>query len=508
MRKLLVLSLIFSNLSFADNGTNLLLKTDGNDIDISSKIKTVKQLDLSDAFLVQLFGSWKAQGALSHDMNNWVNLVLYKDFKEAYKTLHSIFPKASPKFQKTIQTTELYLLYRLGLNNLFINKWIDLSANESLLTSEVGLALDHVVSNDISNLLISSGYQLSVIDKNNLSKIESIDSRINASLQSWKALRSGKDALKWISKLSENDPLRVELTKTSLIAFARSNELKASAKLIKEVFEPIIEKSTNTDEISNYYLTLGRLLYQAGAMEASRDYYNLIPESSKFYLTARTEIIWAMLRMNDLSAVKGELATLKMDLFNDKFYPEIYLVSAIANLKTCQFTEVKNNFREFLKTNRIWANTIGENLVSPMPSLVSNDFYYQGIINNLKSLKFENDYLVNLKSDFTQDLSRLSQMNLLVLNNQKIELIRKWDNREKILTEAIYKMRFVKIEFISRMRDFSLALNNTQDSVSTYSAATARDNQLQFPYDGKTVWSDELFNMTAEVENLCLQGLK
>jgi len=266
MRKLLVLSLILSNLSFADNGTNLLLKTDGNDIDISSKIKTVKQLDLSDAFLVQLFGSWKAQGALTHEMNNWVNLVLYKDFKEAFTSLATILPKASPKFQKTIKTTELYLLYRLGLNNLFINKWIDLSSNQALLTSEVGLALDHVVATDISSMLIKSGYQLSETDIENLLKIESIDSRINFSLQSWKALRTGKNSLKWISKLAENDPLRVELTKTSLIAFAKANELKASAKLIKEVFEPIIEKSTNTDEISNYYLTLARLLYHTGAM--------------------------------------------------------------------------------------------------------------------------------------------------------------------------------------------------------------------------------------------------
>lgn len=508
MRRLLVLSLILSNLSFADNGTNLLLNTDGNDIDISSKIKTVKQLDLSDAFLVQLFGSWKAQGALSHEVNNWVNLVLYKDFDKAYSQINSIKPKVSVKFLKTVKTAELYLLYRLGLNNLFINKWIDLSAHDGLLASEVGLALDHVLQNDITSIIINSGYQLSQNDRAYLSKIESIESRINYSLQAYKALRSGKNALRWISKLPKTDPLRVELTKTSLIAFAKTGELKASAKLIKEVFEPIIEKSTNTDEISHYYLTLARLLYQANAMEASRNYYDLIPESSKYYLTARTEVIWAMLRMNDLSAVKGELATLKMDLFSDKFYPEIYLVSSIANLKTCQFTEVKKNFKDFLSTNRTWAKEIVKNLESEKSKLVSDDFYYSLITNNLKSLKFENDYLSKLDTSFEKDKNINLEMNKLVSKNQKIELKRKWQNRKFILEEAIYKMRFVKIEFISRMRDLSLALNRSQDSVSTYSAATARDNQLQFPYDGKTIWSDELFNMTAEVENLCLQGLK
>jgi len=69
-------------------------------------------------------------------------------------------------------------------------------------------------------------------------------------------------------------------------------------------------------------------------------------------------------------------------------------------------------------------------------------------------------------------------------------------------------MRFVKIEFISQMRDFSLKLAKSyEDKVSTYAAATARDNQLSFKAD-RVIWSDELFNTTAQVENLCMQGRK
>src|SRR5690606_2735296 len=135
-----------------------------------------------------------------------------------------------------------------------------------------------------------------------LKKIESDGSRFNISMQAWNSLRSGKEALKWIGKLTADDPLRLKLSNSALIAYAKDGQLKASAKLIKEVLEPIIEKSKDTEEISNYYLSLGRLLYQAGAMDASRHYYSLIPEESKFFMTARTELIWAMLQMNDLGA--------------------------------------------------------------------------------------------------------------------------------------------------------------------------------------------------------------
>ena len=514
MRKLLILALLCSPFVSASTTTNsgngYLMNMKGSDIDIKSSISSQKQLDLSDSFLVQLFGSWKASGALDPKINTWVNLVLNKEFIKALDSYQDIISFVPNKFKRTIKASKLYLFHRLGMNTLFIDAWLDLSNHESLLTSEVGLALDHVIGTHTSKWLIDAGVVLTDTQIKLLSNLENIESRVNYSLQAFNALRSGKESLKWIRKIPTSDPLRIELTKSALIDFAKLGELKASAKLIKEVFEPIIEKSNDTNEISNYYITLARLLYQAGAFQASRDYYKLIPEQSKFFFSAQTEVIWVNLRMRDYPAVKGSLETLKMDIFKENFHPEIYLVSAIANLKTCQFTNVKNNFRKFTADNRSWAKKIMANIKSNESKLIEDDFYTINIQKNIKSIKSELNILSKLVSAKSWDIetSFLNTKNNYTLMKLNLENKRRWENRASILDQAIYKMKFVKIEFISRMRDLSLALKDKyEDEISTYAAAPTRNNQLKYPHD-RVIWSDELFNMTAQVENLCLQGLK
>ena len=79
------------------------MNTDGEDIDLSSSLKQVKQLKLDDAFLIQLFGKWKAAGALSPDVNTWVNLILSHNFKKAL----ALYPKVKGVIpQRFLRTSE------------------------------------------------------------------------------------------------------------------------------------------------------------------------------------------------------------------------------------------------------------------------------------------------------------------------------------------------------------------------------------------------------------------
>jgi hypothetical protein len=151
-----------------------------------------------------------------------------------------------------------------------------------------------------------------------------------------------------------------------------------------------------------------------------------------------------------------------------------------------------------------------ENINSSDPSIIEDDFFTINIQKNQKSIKTELTILSKLTTSksWERELDFLKSKLAFSSSKLKIENKRRWENRASILDQAIYKMKFVKIEFISRMRDLSLALRNKyEDEVSTYAAAPTRNNQIKFPHD-RVIWSDELFNMTAQVENLCLQGLK
>ena len=109
----------------------------------------------------------------------------------------------------------------------------------------------------------------------------------------------------------------------------------------------------------------------------------MIPESSSYFLKAKTESLWVHIKEKNYSRTKGELATLELSMFNDKFYPEAYLVSAMANVMMCQFNESRAAINRFIDVNRMWAREIEKNIKDPKAPAVTPNFF----ISNLERAK-------------------------------------------------------------------------------------------------------------------------
>ena len=499
--KVFSLSIAFSLGAIANS--NLLLNQKGSDLDFSRELQTQKAIKLDDPFLIQLYSSWKALGALDPKVNEWMQTIFAKNNEKALNLLPAI---NDSKISKLKAPAEIYLMFRLGKFQSSLGKWIDLSAHSNFLKTELGLALDHVLGANTSQILIDNGFSLTPEMSQKLTSIETIPSNVNYSLQAFKALRSGDNAVKWIGKLKTQDELRVHLAYSAILAYGKKGMLGASGKLVKKVIEPWIEKSQNADEIALYYMTLGRLLYQAGAFEQSAEYYKLIPEKSKYFLEARTESLWGYLQRRDFSKSVGELASLKLGVFSEQYYPEIFLASAIGNTMLCQFSDARESIHNFVKVNRTWAKKIEEELKKEKPSLLKENFFTQRMAKQMVSLKNEiSFYKKRQRLDLVSNLEkRLSHVEAELLTEAK----KQWRNRYKILDSSLYKMKFVRIELISRMKAVADGLKEQlpgQDMVKRYEAANVKGNQIVFPNDG-VLWGDELFNMSADVRNQCIQG--
>ncbi len=501
MKLTLASLLILSTLSaIADSGT--LLNQAGSDIDLTSQIQGQKQLKLDNPYVIQLYSSWKALGNSDFTSGQWVELILNKEHDKALSLLPTI---KDNKFAAIKEATELYLLYQTGNYQTFFNKWIEVSSTGKFLQTELGIALDQIVGPKATQLIIENGFYLTRENSDRLKKIEAFNSKINFSLQALKALRSRENAVTWIGKLDETDPLRMPLAQTAILHYAKDGKLGASGKLLKGVVEPLIKNSSNTEEISLYFVTLARLLYQAGATGEAKKYYDLIPESSSYFLTARTEALWAHLKDKDYSRTKGELATLELGVFSDKFYPEAYLVSAMANVKLCEFSEAKAALNRFITVNRKWAQEIEKNISNPSAPAIQKNFFLSNLEKAKRSLIAEKKNLEvkKLSSQYSQPIEGFIAS---IDSAEKGEIQSQWKNRKTVLETALYKMRFVKIELISRMRQYNMNQKIADaDEVSQQSAATVRHNQISFPYDG-VLWGDELFNMSAAVKNKCIRG--
>ena len=501
MKKIAASLILLSSVSaFAD--TSSLQKLSGGDLDLASQIKMQKQLNLDNPFVIQLFSSWKAMGPVEMSSNQWIELILDKQYEKALSLLPTI---NDFKLSKVKAATELYLLYQTGHVQTFLTQWVEVASSTNLLQTEIGIALDQIIGSKSTKLILDNGFYISPEISAKLAKIESIPSHLNYSLQAMKALRTRVNAINWIGKLDESDPLRMPLAQTALLHYAKEGKLGASAKIIKDVVEPILKKSNNEEELSLYFMTLGRLLYQAGAMAESKKYYDLIPESSSYFLKAKTESLWAHLREKDFSRTKGELASLELSMFNDKFYPEAYLVSAMANVMLCEFNESRAALNRFIEVNRKWAKEIDKNINDPKALPVTANFFINNLEKARASLVKEKVALGNKKLDSKYSNSIDNQI-LAIDNSLHLEIASQWINRKAMLESALYKMKFVKIELISRMRAVEMNMQIAgSDEVSRQNAAPARKNQMSFPRD-RALWGDELFHMSATVINKCING--
>ncbi|MEQ1877538.1 MAG: hypothetical protein ABL958_12905, partial [Bdellovibrionia bacterium] len=172
----------------------------------------------------------------------------------------------------------------------------------------------------------------------------------------------------------------------------------------------------------------------------------------------REELGWAYLRHGDLGALRGLLTHLNSDLVPIENRLEGRVLSAISFLKQCQYDGVKREIQEF------------QNEFLPLAKTVEGD-------------------------------------------RAKARL-------KPLVTEAVLKMRYVKLELLSQLQWLEklkakpdvLAKNNTVADLGDVEAkkiAQAADSKQIFPVN-QDVWVDELFKVralsTTECDSLQQRG--
>jgi hypothetical protein len=155
MKKYLIGLIFFSSFNLiADSGT--LQNMAGGEIDLSSKIVSSRQLNLDNPFVIQLFATWKSLGRMQEaSSDEWIELILDKQYEKALLLSPSI---KESKIITLKRASDLYLLFRTGNVQTFLNEWIELASSTTFLETELGIALDQVVGLKSTELLISNSF--------------------------------------------------------------------------------------------------------------------------------------------------------------------------------------------------------------------------------------------------------------------------------------------------------------------------------------------------------------
>jgi tetratricopeptide (TPR) repeat protein len=502
--RIIILSLIFTQLSFAakKDGLDKLVDKVGLDQALSTQeLISLKDLKLDNPFIVHLYTQLLTNKHLTAESKKLFMQVIKKEHKAALTSLSKL-----NNSDQLHSATQVYLFYQLGHFHYAMDAWVQLAKRAGFLNSPLQVTLDQILANDIDKKLVKEHYFLSSAQKEILDQLPENKSVVFKNIIPLAHLNQGPKSLEYIKNLPLTSPIRIELAKSAVISFAKAGELAKAASVLKKVFKPYMEKSDQVDELVDYYLMLARLLYQANAFDSSLHYYSLIPESSKRFLQARIESLWISYIQDDFSRLKGQVKSLEDTLLADKFMPELYLMSSSAKVKLCQFESAKQTIDQFITIYKDWANKIELHINSGNPELIESTYRWNLYTAGLQRIMQEEQALVGMKlNEYLNSMKQKKSEASKILVSEKM---RQWKNRKVILSNIIRKMRFVKVEYISLMKRFrDKAISKKADEVHLYQAKSRANDEIEFPYDGD-LWGDDYFNLKAQTESACIQGMR
>lgn len=106
-------------------------------------------------------------------------------------------------------------------------------------------------------------------------------------------------------------------------------------------------KSQEIREMS--LLNIARVHYEKKRFAKSISYYGQISRSSENWLDALWESSWAFFFMEKYNNSLGNIHTLHSPFFNNRFYPESFILQAITYLRLCRFKSVNDSMGDFKK---------------------------------------------------------------------------------------------------------------------------------------------------------------
>ena len=530
MRHLLVTGLILaSSNAFAIGGADVLLNNVSTDDASTEKAIVVNDrtaestvfegFKLNDPVMVQMFTEWRTAGKLDYEVNSWYMKLLQGKYEQAAHLLSVMNDKMPSELYTHMKVSEVYLYHKLGLNQRFFDTWVDLLKDKKAVQSRIGMTLWQYVDQQAPGFFSKNGIQISEAQAETIRNVENANTPFFVYANAALALRSGRNAYQSLISLPSGHPFKIPLAQTVILDLARNNELGNAGKVLKKYLEPEIEKVNDPYVLGEYYLNLARFLYQAGAMEAAESYYMKVPNKHPKFTEARAELMWSYLRTGKTADLRGQVASLNSELFSDYFIPEIYVVRSISNLKLCQYGEVEIDFQNFITANKKWAKIIQDKIKEDEPKWSEHkDFFLKLADQKVAAIEQEMKKIEDLgKKSIKATLPAVGVQPHWSKNNKElafhlqevkkqriVEYKRPWINRERILAEAIKKMKFVKIETMSQIRDLTRK-NITLGTGNTASDPLAKANdRLVFPYDG-VFWPDEVLNLKAKAQSLCLE---
>ncbi|MES2743959.1 MAG: tetratricopeptide repeat protein [Bdellovibrionota bacterium] len=94
-------------------------------------------------------------------------------------------------------------------------------------------------------------------------------------------------------------------------------------------------------------MNIARVNYEIKRFTEAISYYGQIPRDSENWLDAIWESSWAFFFMEKFNNTLGNIHTIHSPFFENRFYPEAYILQSITFLRMCRYDQVKESMKRF-----------------------------------------------------------------------------------------------------------------------------------------------------------------
>lgn len=159
--------------------------------------------------------------------------------------------------------------------------------------------------------------------------------------------RKFEQANGYFSKVPSGSPYYIKATfHMGVVANLRGSHSKAIG-----YFQKVLSGAAK-DENGNWmreqaYMNVARVNYEVKRYRSAIEAYAQIPRDSDNWLEALFEAAWTFFMMQKHNNTLGTIHTLHSPFFENRFFPESYILQAITFLRLCRFKQVRASLAKF-----------------------------------------------------------------------------------------------------------------------------------------------------------------
>ncbi|MBS1986228.1 MAG: tetratricopeptide repeat protein [Bdellovibrionales bacterium] len=478
---------------------------------VSVGAQATPQTAPSDAF-TKLLARQRRDMRLPFMVSDWTRKIIDGQIRPASHLWSAVKTQLPASFQATGTAAELYTLWKLGLPNTFFNEWATAIANPQFAQSKANAALTDALEEEWTTWLETNTF--AITDKQ---RTLWINHQSHPTLKARFALRGDQtQALAIAAQLPETSLLRWKLAEGAATDLAKQGKVEAAIALAEKYGEAAQDDAQTA---SAYHVLMARLRYQDGDLERAIAQYDQVAGDYAQYPLIIEERGWALARSGDYDRLRGDLFTLRTPVLKNFFGPESYVLQSVSELKLCRYDGVRKTFAEFDAAYSPVAKQITSALREKnSPVAPWSDDYSKLALQTQAQVQNEIHTLAELEREsLSAPLSAVGRQshwkafanelgtNLQAANDAVAKEQRRiWMSHASMLSEAIKKMRFVKLELLMELGISPSGTTDTQktSTLADLHPAPEADGVQTFPYEG-VVWPDELFHFKAMASNRC-----